>query len=207
MRIDPGEFRSRTLRVHELLQDVPLHDVWAIQLRGGGAGRTIHDLRPLFTFAGLQEGNPVLKALFSLRTRLGTLFGWEQQRPTWGAESYVHRLTPMDRAQSVVAPGTPEGPFTTLYVFEQEQLSEVRNATVHAFLSLSMRQARGGYLAYWAIYVKPVSRFTALYMAAIAPFRHVLVYPAIIRSVQLAWAQRYGGEGGVRERNTRGRVA
>jgi hypothetical protein len=195
MRIDPTEFRSRTLRVHDFLQDVPLQDVWAIQLRGGGAGRTIHDLRPLFTFAGLQEVNPVVKALFSLRARLGTLFGWDQQRPTWSAESYLHRLTPGDRSHSVVSPGTPEGPFRTLYVFEDEQLSELRNGTVHAFLSLSMRHVPEGYLVYWAIYVKPVSRFTALYMAAIAPFRHVLVYPAIIRKVQRMWAERYGEEG------------
>jgi hypothetical protein len=180
--------------------------VWAIRLRGGGDGRTIHDLRPLFTPARLQEANPAVKALFGLRLRLGTLFGWDRQRPAWGAESYVHRLTPADRARSVVSPGTPEGPFSTLYVFEQEQLIEARNATVHAFLSLSMGQAQGGYLAYWAIYVKPVNRLTRVYMAAIAPFRHMLVYPAIIRMVERAWAERYGVEGGVEPRNTTGEV-
>jgi hypothetical protein len=97
----------------------------------------------------------------------------------------------------VVAPGTPEGPFRTVYVFEDEQLSELRNATVHAFLSLSMGQAPEGYLVYWAIYVKPVSRFTGLYMKAIAPFRHWLVYPAIIRQVQRQWAERHGAECGL----------
>jgi hypothetical protein len=193
--------------VHDFLQDVPLHDVWAIPLRGGGPGRTIHDFRPLFAFARLQEVNPAVRALVGLRTRLGTLFGWDQQRPAWGAESYVHRLTPMDRARSVVPPGTPEGPFTTLYVFEHEQLSEVRNATVHAFSSLSMGEAQGGYLVYWAIYVKPVSRLTGLYMTAIAPFRHLLVYPAIIRMVQRAWDERHGVESGVASKRTRGRVA
>jgi hypothetical protein len=179
--------------VHKLLHDVPLQDVWVIRLRGGGAGRTIHDLRPLFSFAGLQEVNPVVRGLFRLRARLGTVFGWDEAHATWSAESYIHRLTPMDCTRSVVSPGTLEGPFSTLYVFEHEQLSELRNATVHAFLSLSMGQVPGGYLAYWAIYVKPVSRFTGLYMAAIAPFRHCLVYPAIIRKVERAWAERYGG--------------
>jgi hypothetical protein len=178
--------------VHELLQDVPLQDVWAIHLRGGGIGRSIHDLRPLFNFAGLQEINPLMKGLFRLRARLGTLFGWDQQRPAWSAESYLHRLTRTDLARSAVAPGTLDGPFTTLYVFENEQLSEVRNATVHAFLSLSIGEVRGGYLAYWAIYVKPVSRYTGLYMTTIAPFRHYVVYPAIIRNVQRAWAERHG---------------
>jgi hypothetical protein len=195
MRITPGEFRSRPLRVHAFLQDVPLQDVWAIQLRGGGAGRTIHDLRPLFTPAGLQAVHPVVQGLFRLRAGLGTLLGWDQQRPTWSAESYIHRLTPTDRAQSVVSPGTQEGLFSILYVFEHEQLSELRNATVHAFSSLSMAQVQGGYLAYWAIYVRPVSRFTALYMTAIAPFRRFLVYPALIRQVQRTWVARYGGEG------------
>ena len=203
MRIDPSALRSRYLRVHTFLQDVPLQDVWAIQLRGGGTGRTIHDLRPLFTYAGLQAVHPVVKGLFRLRERLGTLLGWDQQRPTWSTESYVHRLTPTDRAQSVVSPGTLEGPFSVLYVFEHEQLHELRNATVHAFSSLSMGPAQDGYLAYWAIYVKPVSRWTALYMTAIAPFRRLLVYPAIIRQVQQAWAARYGGEDTVQERTTR----
>jgi len=42
-----------------------------------------------------------------------------------------------------------------------------------------------------------------LYMAAIAPFRRLVVYPAIIRRVQRAWAERYGGEGSVASRVTR----
>ena len=58
-----------------------------------------------------------------------------------------------------------------------------------------MDQSPEGYLAYWAIYVKPVSRFTALYMAAIAPFRRFLVYPSIIRKVQRKWVECYAVEG------------
>jgi hypothetical protein len=30
-------------------------------------------------------------------------------------------------------------------------------------------------------------------MTAIAPFRRLVVYPAIIRKVQRAWAERYAG--------------
>jgi hypothetical protein len=104
----------------------------------------------------------------------------------------VHRLSPTDRAQSTAAPGIPDGRLSLLYRFDNEQLSELRNGTVHAFSSLSMRPTPGGYLAYLAIYVKPVHRFTRLYMAAIAPFRRLLVYPAIIRKVERGWAERYG---------------
>ena len=92
MRVDPGEFRACPLRVHVLLHDVPLEDVWAIRLPGGGAGRTIQDVRAVF-IAGVEAAPPIVKGLFRLRGRLGALLGWDQQRPAWNAESYVHRLS------------------------------------------------------------------------------------------------------------------
>ena len=192
MRINPSEFRARSLRVHSLLQDVPIEDVWAIPLLGGGAGRTIRDLGPIFA-AGVEAAPRVVKGLFALRTRVGALFGWDAKRPGSSAESYADRLTVTDRAQSAVAPGTPDRRLNFLYLFENEQLSELRNATVHAFSSLSIRQTPEGYLAFWAIYVQPVNGFTKLYMTAIRPFRRLIVYPAIIRRVQRAWAERYYG--------------
>jgi hypothetical protein len=192
MRIDPGEFRARPLRVHALLHDVPLEDAWAIPLSGGGAGRTIQDVRAVMV-AGREAAPTVVQALLRLRRRIGALFAWDRQRPGWTAESYADRLSPADRAQSLVAPGTLDGNFCLLYRFEDEQLSELRNATVHAFVSLSIRPTPGGYLAYAGVFVKPVHRFTRLYMGAIAPFRRLVVYPAVIRKVQSVWVQCYGG--------------
>jgi hypothetical protein len=152
--------------------------------------------------AGLEAAPAVVRGLFRLRGRIGALFGWDHQRPAWNAESYAERLSPADRARSLVAPGTPDGHFRILYRFEDEQLSELRNATVHAFASLSIRQTPGGYLAYLGVFVQPVHRFTRLYMGAIAPFRRLVVYPAVIRKMQSAWAERYGGESGVESRVT-----
>ena len=71
---------------------------------------------------------------------------------------------------------------------------------VHAFLSLSIRPTPDGYLAYLGIFVRPVHRFTRLYMAAIAPFRRLVVYPAVTRKMQSVWAERYGGEAGLESR-------
>jgi len=195
MRIDPSEFRARPLRVHALLHDVPLEDVWAIRLPGGGAGRTVQDLRAAMV-AGRAAAPAGVQGLFRLRGRIGALFGWDQQRPAWNAESFADRLTPADRAASLATPGTPDGPFNLLYRFDDEQLSELRNATVHAFASLSIRPTPGGYLAYLGVFVQPVHRFTRLYMTAIAPFRRLVVYPAIIRQMQSAWVERYGGKSG-----------
>lgn len=192
-RIDPAEFLARPLRVHAFLHDVPLEDVWAIRLPGGRDGLTIQDLRTVF-IAAVEAAPPVVKGLFRLRSRIGALLGWDQRRSAWTAESYAYRLTPADRPQSTAVPGTPDGRLSLLYRFEDEQLSETRNATVHAFSSLSIQRTSDGYLAYLAIYVQPVHRFTRLYMVAITPFRRLIVYPAIIRKVQSAWAEQYGGE-------------
>ncbi len=196
MRIDAAEFRARPLRVHALLHDVPLEDAWAVPLSGGGAGRTIQDLRAVM-LAGRAAAPTVVQGLFRLRGRIGALFGWDRPRPAWNAESYANRLSSADRAESRGAPGTPDGTFRLLYRFEDEQLSELRNATVHAFVSLSIRPTSDGYLAYAGVFVQPVHRFTRLYMAAIAPFRRLVVYPAVIRKIQRAWVERYGAKSGV----------
>ena len=201
MRIDPGEFRARPLRVHALLHDVPLEDAWAVPLAGGGTGRTVQDLRAVMA-AGREAAPAVVQGLFRLRGRIGALCGWDHGRPAWHAEAYADRLSPADRAQSLAAPGTPDGEFRLLYRFEDEQLSELRNATVHAFLSLSIRPTPGGYLVYAGVFVKAVHRFTRLYMRAIAPFRRLVVYPAVIRKVQGAWAERFGGESDAESRLT-----
>lgn len=190
MRIDPAEFRARPLRAHTLLRDVPLEDAWAVPLTGGGAGRTVEDLRAVMA-ASLAATPVVVRALFWLRGRIGALLRWDDRPPSGNAGSYVHRLSPGDHARSLVPPGTPDGSFSLLYRFEDEQLGELRNATVHAFLSLSLQPTPTGYLGYIGIFVQPVNRFTRLYMEAIAPFRHLVIYPALIRKVQSGWAERY----------------
>lgn len=191
MRLDPHEFRARPLRAHALLHDVPLEDAWVVPLSGGGAGRTIEDVRAVMV-GGFGAAPAVVQGLFWLRNRVGALFDWDRQRSAWNAESYTDRLSPADRAKTLIAPGTPDGHFRLLYRFEDEQLSELRNSTVHAFMSLSIRPAPGGYLAYLGVFVRPVHRLTRLYMAAIKPFRWLIVYPALIRTMQRAWAERYG---------------
>ena len=185
-----ADFRALPLRVHAFLHDCPLEDVWAMRLSGGGAGRTVEDLRAVFS-AGVAAAPAIVKSLFGLRNRIGGRLGWDRERRQWNAESYVRRLTAEDRARSLAAPGTADGRFVLLYRFEDEQLSEIRNATVHGFLSLAIRPIPDGYVGYLAVYVRSVHPLTRLYMTAIAPFRRLVVYPAIIRKAQHAWAERY----------------
>ena len=189
MRVKPVEFQQLNLRCHTLLSDVPLHDVWAIPLTGGGPGRTVREARAILFGRRRLPANVAVRGLFALRRALGRAFGWDEERHDPPDSSYVHRLAEADRAHSRVPPGTPEGPFRVLYVFDDEALSELRNATVHAFLALALTARAGGSTLYLAIYVKPVDRFTALYMALIDPFRRLLVYPSLGRYIQRTWSR------------------
>ena len=186
MRIAPADFQQLPLRCHSLLADVPLHDVWAVELEGGGPGRTVQDARKLLGGEG-KSSSVAVRALFAIRWKLGELFGWDDARHDSPETSYLNRLTDDDRARSRVAPGTRDGSFRTLYTFDHESLSEIRNATVHGFLGLALMPRDGGYTLYLGIYVKPVSRLTPFYMALIDPFRRLIVYPSMTRRAKQRW--------------------
>ena len=201
MHVTPEEFRKKLLRVHTFLTDVPLHDVWAFRLQGGGAGRTLRDFEALLSFEGMQQVNPVVNGLFKVRWLLGKWFGWDDERHTPPASSYLDRLTDDDRARSIEEPGSASpitGPSNmrwppAVYSFENEALFEIVNFTVHAFLHMSMESSGDGYRVYWAVYINRTSWFTPVYMALIDPFRRIFGYPAIIRRIERAWAERYDG--------------
>ncbi len=191
MRVKPADFHKLNLRCHTLLSGVPLHDVWAIPLDGGGPGRSIRDASAILFGDRQPTNNFAVRGLFALRWALGRTFGWDDERHDVPGASYVHRLSEADRSESQVAPGTRDGRFRVLYVFGDEALSELRNATVHAFLALALTQRSGGYTLYLAVYVKPVSRFTTFYMSLIDPFRRLVVYPALGKQAQQRWARAY----------------
>ncbi len=190
MRLTSDEYERLDLRAHSLLEGVPLHDVWAVDLEGGGAGRSIVDLRALLSLENLTATNAAVKFLFGLRACLGRTFGWDREPARAPEQSYLHRLSAADRERSLVAPGTTEGPFRVLYVSPREAISEIQNATVHAFSVFALLKTASGYRLYWSIYVRPVGRITAWYMRLIDPFRRVIIYPALLRHVRAAWSRR-----------------
>ena len=192
LRVTPTEFQRINLRCHALLADVPLHDVWAIPVEGGGPGRTIRDAYEILFGRQRPRAPLAVRALFTLRWSLGRIFGWDDERHDSQTSSYVHRLSDADRLQSAVRPGTRTGPFRVLYAFANEAVAEIRNATVHGFMGLALVPRQGGYTIYMAVYVKPVSRLTPFYMALIEPFRRFIVYPALCRGAQRTWSRTYG---------------
>src|SRR5688572_24741951 len=139
MRIAADEYQDLDLWAHSFLRDVPLHDAFAIDLPGGGGGRTIRDVRALVSTEEALQANPLVAALTGFRFFLGRLLGWDKNPAQFEGHSYVHRLGADDRAKSLLPPGTPDGPFRLLNVLPGESIKEVHNATVHAFVCEALR--------------------------------------------------------------------
>ncbi|MDB5070895.1 MAG: hypothetical protein JWM87_2006 [Candidatus Eremiobacteraeota bacterium] len=192
-RISPAEFAALPLRVNTLLADVPLHDVWAVDLPGLREGVTLEEVlrragRDVFGSrdAKISVLPAALRALFRLRLLLGRLFSLEREPDDVGAASFAKRLTVEDRARSSVVSGTRAGSFHVVYRFENEQLLEVHNRTVHAAALSALRKTADGYRYYFAVYVVGVGWITPLYMALIDPFRRWIIYPALLKNIRAA---------------------
>ena|ERR1700720_1839565 len=124
-QISPTEFYALPLRVHTFLADVPLHDVWAVDLPSHRDGVTLSEFLRRASQDGINRLPPVARALIRLRLFLGRIFRLETEPKDALAVSFGSRLTPEDRARSCVVSGTPEGLFRAVYRFENEQLLEI----------------------------------------------------------------------------------
>ena len=185
--ISPTEFHSKQLRLHALLADVPLHDVWVAHLQGGPRGITMQEVRWQLVDGFRHNLNTSFIAVAGIREVLGSLFRWDDDRCTSSERSFVHRLTETDRRRSLTEPGDS----MFVYTFENEAVMEITNCTVHAFIAIALEPVEDGYDMYWAFYVKRVGWITPLYMALIEPFRHTVIYPPLIEGIENEWAKRW----------------
>jgi hypothetical protein len=127
------------------------------------------------------------RALFAFRAKLGDLLGWDDDGST--GPTLRDRL-PED-LRSAPVPDFGALPFTPLYLTGDEFAADVANRTMHGVLHLGwVPDESGGYHGQMAVLVKPNGLLGAAYMAAIKPFRHLIVYPALMRQVGRAWRAR-----------------
>jgi hypothetical protein len=188
-KISPTEFHALPLRVHALLADVPLHDVWAVDLPAVRGSVTLAEFLRRANQGGTNRLPRAARALFRFRLLLGRIFRLEAEPTDAGAAAFANRLTPEDRARSLVAAGAPEGLFRVVYRVENEQLLEVQNRTVHGAALSALAKKSDGYRFYFAVYVRQSSWITPFYMRSIDPFRKWIIYPALLRSIRATWDQ------------------
>ena len=190
MKLPETEHFSRPWRIHELTPDFRLEDVWALPTPGGrdDFGRLVSQMT---SFDPERGSSRAVRALFALRWKLGELFGWDD--PDSGLGSRVPTLRERLPADLRESPGPKAAgfPFDPLYLLDDEFAAEIANRTVHGVLHLGwVADGDGGYRGQLAILVKPNGRLGSVYMAAIAPFRHLIVYPQMIGEIGQNWRKR-----------------
>lgn len=184
MRLPNSAHTSRPWRIHDLTHGFRLEDVWALPGVFGS-----DDFPPLVRqFASLnpsQSSSFAVRTLFVIRLKLGELLGWDGAGAGLGSKVPTLRdRLPADLRDGPSGPESATLPFSSLYLTEDEWAAEIANRTVHGIIHIGrVANETGGSRAQMAVYVKPNGILGTGYMAAIRPFRHIIVYPAIMREM------------------------
>ena len=196
---------SRPWRIHELTRDFRLEDVWALPAPGGT--EDFPRLVQLIASGNPQDSSHASRGLWAIRWKLGELLGWDG--PDAGPSSRVPTLgdrLPADLREGPSGPDFDALPFTSLYLTDHEWAAEIANRTMHGVLHLGwVPDGAGSYHGQMAVLVKPNGLLGSAYMAAIRPFRHLIVYPAMMRQLEREWRRR-GGDPTPAHAGTAGRV-
>ena len=182
-----ADHSARPWRIHQIAKDFDVLDVWALPTPGE-AGDFPRLVRLMTTFDPT-ETSAVVRGLFAIRWTIGHLFGLD--RPHTGLGARVPSLR--DRLPDDVADTARDFEahrFTPLYVAEDEFALEIANQTVHGVIHVGwVPDGAGGHRGQMAVLVKPNGALGVAYLAAIAPFRHLVVYPLMLRDIGRAWRQ------------------
>jgi hypothetical protein len=184
MRLPNTAHSSRPWRIHELTRDFRLEDVWALPASGGP--EDFARLVRLFASGERSQGGSsgAARVLWRFRWKLGELLGWDRRT----AGRTLRDRLPADLREGPSGPHFDELPFTPLYLLDDEFAAEIANRTVHGILHLGwVPDGAGGYGGEMAVYVKPNGLLGTAYMAAIKPFRYLIVYPALMRQIAGEW--------------------
>src|SRR5215207_5174721 len=191
MRLPSSAHTSRPWRIHELTRDFRLEDVW--ELPGSGGPDDFPRLAQGFA-SGDRSQSPscAVRTLFAIRWKVGELLGWDG--PDAGIGSRVPTLCdrlPVDLREAPSGPDFDALPFSSLYLLEDEWAAEIANKTMHGVMHIGwVPDQSGGYRGQMAVLVKPNALIGEAYMAAIRPFRHLIVYPPLMREIGREWQTR-----------------
>jgi hypothetical protein len=193
MRLPHTAHTSRPWRIHEVTRDFRLEDVWALPSPGGP-----DDFPRLVQL--ISSGDPsrypsrAVRTLFALRWKVGGLLGWDGPDAGQGSGRPTLRdRLPADLRDGPTGPEFDALPFTSLYLLDDEWAAEIINRTVQAVMHIGwVPDPAGGFRGQMAVLVKPNGLLGTGYMAAIKPFRHLIVYPPLLREMGREWQARAG---------------
>jgi hypothetical protein len=190
MRLPDDAHRSRPWRIHELVPDFRLEDVWELPTPG-----YIDEFPTLVGDIAASDPaatrSTAARSLWSLRRKAGELLGLDDPGSGPGGQVPTLRNRLSDDLRAAPGPEFRALPFTSLYLTDNEFAAETANRTMHGVLHLGwVRERSGDYRAQMAVYVKPNGMLGKAYMAAIKPARHLVIYPQMMRAIERRWARR-----------------
>jgi hypothetical protein len=183
-RLPSGAHTDRPWRIHEIASGFRLEDVWALPVHGEEGEFPV-------LVEGFAAGDPaqstsrLARALWTIRWKVGELLGLDEAEA--GLDERVSTLRQRLPGDLLDAPGPDFDtlPFTSLYQTEDEFAAEIANSTMHGVMHLGwVDDGAGAYRGQMAVLVKPNGLLGSAYMAAIKPFRHLIVYPAMMRQIE-----------------------
>jgi hypothetical protein len=185
MKLRDSAHVAQPWRIHELTRDFRLEDVWALRTPGGRDDFP-RLIRMVASFDEADRQFSVVGVLFAIRRAIGDALGWDDAADDPSRSSLAKRLP--DDLQRQPSTVTPAMGFTPLYQLDDEWAAELINRTVHGVIHLGwIRDDSGGYRGQMAILVKPNGVLGRAYMAAIMPFRYLIVYPRMLKTIERQW--------------------
>ncbi|OBG96837.1 hypothetical protein A5698_13825 [Mycobacterium sp. E136] len=189
-RLGNTEHLARPWRIHEIAADFEVLDVWALPTPGGRDD--FSDLVGLWRSFDPGRTSPIVRALFAARWALGRWFALDTPQEGLGARvpTLGDRLTPELRSTASQL-GVEHDHFSALYLTEDEFAMEIANRTVHGVLHVGwVAGASGAHHGQMAVLVRPNGAMGRMYLTAISPFRHLIVYPLMLRDIGRLWRSR-----------------
>lgn len=186
MKLPKSAHTDRPWRIHEIAPDFRVEDVWAMPTPG--SPDDFPRLMRQFAAADIGDSSSVIvRALFAIRWKLGALLGWDEDT---GAQPILPDRLPADLRDGPAPTALSTPMFTPVFETENEWAAEAVNRTMRGVLHLGWVQddETGGYRGQLAVLVRPNGLLGKAYMAGIAPFRHLIVYPTMMRSIGREWA-------------------
>jgi hypothetical protein len=206
MRVPNERHLALDLRIHEIVPDFRLEDVWVLPGVDGTAADFDRALQMMLEADPAHSSRGPARFLWQARAALGRWFGLGDVTVPPGDEPAseipgTHEKSLRGRLPADLQ-GTVDGmtydhlPFVPLFRTPTEYAAEVSNATVHGVMHLAwVPTGPDTYQGQMAVYVKPRGWFGTAYMAFIKPFRYLVVYPAAERQTAREWAERTGRVG------------
>ena len=201
MRV-PNEVQlAQPWRIHTVVADFRLEDVWALPSVGGGPDDFGAVVEMAAKFNPAKAESLPTRLLWDLRDRLGAWFAMGRiskptrataRLPIPGTHEYsLAARLPADLRGTADDVHFEHLPFVPLYRTANEFAAEISNRTVHGVAHWAwVDRGDGGRQGQMAVYVKPRGRFGEVYVALIKPFRYGIVYPALERQIERAWNRR-----------------